>query len=220
MKKTGVTETGTGSNDSTATRIGRAAMAEKARVKVVNGASSRSCRSAAGKAETSGIPRRLCVMWLTAETREAEINGVATEVNTKIQQVKNSILRKGYFGCLNCTYKEKKCNFFSLLFPAAKYKSNTNPPPLPKSALTEEEVARKSAAIIEEYLHINDLKVHFAKHKSTSFKIHLKCPVHWLFFFPIWFCRRHCSAWRNSTASRYFTCLCDTVSSRRSSAGL
>ncbi|XP_075893467.1 eukaryotic translation initiation factor 4 gamma 1-like isoform X2 [Nelusetta ayraudi] len=40
----------------------------------------------------------------------------------------------------------------------AKYKGNTNPPPLPKPALTEEEVARKSTAIIEEYLHINDLK--------------------------------------------------------------
>ncbi|XP_075893466.1 eukaryotic translation initiation factor 4 gamma 1-like isoform X1 [Nelusetta ayraudi] len=42
--------------------------------------------------------------------------------------------------------------------PTAKYKGNTNPPPLPKPALTEEEVARKSTAIIEEYLHINDLK--------------------------------------------------------------
>lgn len=79
MRKSGVTETGTGSNDSTAARGGRAAMAEK--VKVVNGASSRSCRSVAGKAGTTGTPLRLCEI---AETRGEEINGGATEVNSKI----------------------------------------------------------------------------------------------------------------------------------------
>lgn len=35
------------------------------------------------------------------------------------------------------------------------------PPPTPtKPALTEEELEKKSTAIIEEYLHINDMKVH------------------------------------------------------------
>lgn len=73
----------------------------------------------------------------------------------------------------NCT--KEICNLsgpISLPFSVAKYKGNTNPPPLPKPALTEEEVARKSTAIIEEYLHINDLKVHecyFAKHTSSGF---------------------------------------------------
>nr|XP_057923683.1 eukaryotic translation initiation factor 4 gamma 1a isoform X2 [Doryrhamphus excisus] len=39
-----------------------------------------------------------------------------------------------------------------------KRESAATPPPLPKPALTEEEVEKMSAAIIEEYLHINDLK--------------------------------------------------------------
>nr|XP_020451380.1 eukaryotic translation initiation factor 4 gamma 1-like isoform X3 [Monopterus albus] len=39
-----------------------------------------------------------------------------------------------------------------------KRESGPTPPPLPKPVLTEEEVDRKSNAIIEEYLHINDLK--------------------------------------------------------------
>lgn len=39
MKKTGVTETGTGSKDLTAARGGRAATAETAKVKVVRGVS-------------------------------------------------------------------------------------------------------------------------------------------------------------------------------------
>ncbi|XP_039999691.1 eukaryotic translation initiation factor 4 gamma 1a [Xiphias gladius] len=42
---------------------------------------------------------------------------------------------------------------------AAKRESAPTPPPsLPKPALTEEEVEKKTNAIIEEYLHINDLK--------------------------------------------------------------
>lgn len=42
---------------------------------------------------------------------------------------------------------------------AVKRESAPTPPPsLPKPALTEEEVEKKSSAIIEEYLHINDLK--------------------------------------------------------------
>ncbi|XP_029929682.1 eukaryotic translation initiation factor 4 gamma 1a isoform X2 [Myripristis murdjan] len=43
--------------------------------------------------------------------------------------------------------------------PAVKRESAPTPPPaLSKPALTEEEVEKKSTAIIEEYLHINDLK--------------------------------------------------------------
>lgn len=60
MRKTGVTETETGSNDSTVASGGRVAMAET--VKVVNGASSRSRRSVAGRAETTGTLRTMVVM--------------------------------------------------------------------------------------------------------------------------------------------------------------
>lgn len=84
--------------------------------------------------------------------------------------------------------QKDNCNLsgpFSLPFSVAKYKGNTNPPPLPKPALTEEEVARKSTAIIEEYLHINDLKVrecHFAKNTIWLCRFDLKWPLNWLFF--------------------------------------
>ncbi len=45
-------------------------------------------------------------------------------------------------------------------FSAVKRESAPTPPPsLPKATLTEEEVEKKSNAILEEYLHINDLKV-------------------------------------------------------------
>ncbi|XP_029381425.1 eukaryotic translation initiation factor 4 gamma 1a [Echeneis naucrates] len=40
----------------------------------------------------------------------------------------------------------------------AKRDSAPTPPPLPKAALSEEEVEKKANAIIEEYLHINDMK--------------------------------------------------------------
>ena len=54
-------------------------------------------------------------------------------------------------------------NWYRLLFfSVVKRESAPTPPPpssLPKPALTEEEVEKKSNAIIEEYLHINDLKV-------------------------------------------------------------
>lgn len=50
----------------------------------------------------------------------------------------------------------------SLLFLslcAVKRENAPAPPSLPKPALTEAEVEKKAHAIIEEYLHINDLKV-------------------------------------------------------------
>lgn len=50
-------------------------------------------------------------------------------------------------------------NLYPNLFLAAKGGSAATPPSLPKSALTEEQVEKKSNAIIEEYLHINDIKV-------------------------------------------------------------
>uniref|UniRef100_A0A665V903 Eukaryotic translation initiation factor 4 gamma 1-like n=1 Tax=Echeneis naucrates TaxID=173247 RepID=A0A665V903_ECHNA len=50
-------------------------------------------------------------------------------------------------------------DFFNLVgFFAAKRDSAPTPPPLPKAALSEEEVEKKANAIIEEYLHINDMK--------------------------------------------------------------
>lgn len=42
--------------------------------------------------------------------------------------------------------------------PVKRESAPTPPPSLPKPALTEEEVEKKSHAIIEEYLHINDVK--------------------------------------------------------------
>lgn len=51
------------------------------------------------------------------------------------------------------------CPFFSLSLSAVKRENAPTPPPLSKPALTEEEVEKKSNAIIEEYLHINDMKV-------------------------------------------------------------
>lgn len=42
--------------------------------------------------------------------------------------------------------------------PAKRESAPTPPPSLPKPSLTEEEVEKKSNAIIEEYLHINDVK--------------------------------------------------------------
>ncbi|XP_034743089.1 eukaryotic translation initiation factor 4 gamma 1a isoform X8 [Etheostoma cragini] len=42
--------------------------------------------------------------------------------------------------------------------PVKRESAPTPPPPLPKPALSEEELEKKSNAIIEEYLHINDLK--------------------------------------------------------------
>lgn len=92
MKKTGVTGTGTGSRGLTVVRGGRAATAETA--KAVNAASPRSCTSVAARAATTGTQRRACVMRLTAETREAEINGLATEVKSKIRQVGTTILQE------------------------------------------------------------------------------------------------------------------------------
>uniref|UniRef100_A0A673C9Y2 Eukaryotic translation initiation factor 4 gamma 1-like n=1 Tax=Sphaeramia orbicularis TaxID=375764 RepID=A0A673C9Y2_9TELE len=48
---------------------------------------------------------------------------------------------------------------FIYFFTTVKRESAPTPPPsLPKPALSEEEVEKKSNAIIEEYLHINDLK--------------------------------------------------------------
>lgn len=47
------------------------------------------------------------------------------------------------------------------------------PPPAPsKPALSEEEVEKKSTAIVEEYLHINDLKVYTAA--ETLYRIQIK----------------------------------------------
>ena len=47
-----------------------------------------------------------------------------------------------------------------------KRESTPTPPPAQtKPALSEEELDKKSTAIIEEYLHINDMKVH--KHTHT-----------------------------------------------------
>lgn len=47
------------------------------------------------------------------------------------------------------------------VFFAVKRESAPTPPlaSLPKPALTEADVEKKSNAIVEEYLHINDLKV-------------------------------------------------------------
>lgn len=53
------------------------------------------------------------------------------------------------------------CAFF-FFFPCpliVKKESAHTIPSLSKPALTEEEVDKKSKAIIEEYLHINDVKV-------------------------------------------------------------
>lgn len=59
--------------------------------------------------------------------------------------------------------------FFSVW--TAKRETATPPPPQTptKPALTEEELSKKSTAIIEEYLHINDMKVYTdEEHRSTS----------------------------------------------------
>ncbi len=51
---------------------------------------------------------------------------------------------------------------------AVKRETAPTPPPAPsKPALTEEELEKKSTAIIEEYLHINDMKVHTHTHTHT-----------------------------------------------------
>lgn len=56
--------------------------------------------------------------------------------------------------------KNNELQVVFLPFSSVKRESAPTPPPsLPKPALTEEEVEKKSHAIIEEYLHINDVKV-------------------------------------------------------------
>lgn len=50
-------------------------------------------------------------------------------------------------------------------FPLVKRESAPALPSLPKPTLTEEEMEKKSNAIIEEYLHINDVKVHVEPRK-------------------------------------------------------
>lgn len=48
-----------------------------------------------------------------------------------------------------------------VVFLLVKRETAPTPPPAPsKPALSEEELEKKSTAIIEEYLHINDMKVH------------------------------------------------------------
>lgn len=49
--------------------------------------------------------------------------------------------------------------YFYQISSVKRESAPTPPPSLPKPALTEEEVEKKSHAIIEEYLHINDVKV-------------------------------------------------------------
>lgn len=50
----------------------------------------------------------------------------------------------------------------------AKRDAALMPPPAPsKPALSEEELEKKSTAIVEEYLHINDLKVYNASFNSV-----------------------------------------------------
>uniref|UniRef100_A0A3B5B6N0 Eukaryotic translation initiation factor 4 gamma, 1a n=1 Tax=Stegastes partitus TaxID=144197 RepID=A0A3B5B6N0_9TELE len=58
------------------------------------------------------------------------------------------------------TQEERRLNsYFDLFSSAVKRESAPTPPPsLPKPTMSEEEVEKKSHAIIEEYLHINDLK--------------------------------------------------------------
>ncbi len=51
------------------------------------------------------------------------------------------------------------CPFFFFSSAVKRESAPTPPPSLAKPALSEEEVEKKSNAIIEEYLHINDLKV-------------------------------------------------------------
>lgn len=70
---------------------------------------------------------------------------------------------KCYVRDVSCLPKGKWSNLVSSLFClfllAVKHGNCPTSPYLPKPALTEEEVERKSKAIIGEYLLINDLKV-------------------------------------------------------------
>lgn len=65
-----------------------------------------------------------------------------------------------------CRWNKTHTDFFNriwcmFLFFTVKRETVPTPPPVPsKPALTEEELEKKSIAIIEEYLHINDLTVH------------------------------------------------------------
>lgn len=59
--------------------------------------------------------------------------------------------------------------FLSILLLTAKHRCFTTSPSFPKPALTEEEVERKSNAIIGEYLLINDLKVIISAPRRFSF---------------------------------------------------
>uniref|UniRef100_A0A665VAA1 Eukaryotic translation initiation factor 4 gamma 1-like n=1 Tax=Echeneis naucrates TaxID=173247 RepID=A0A665VAA1_ECHNA len=54
--------------------------------------------------------------------------------------------------------KKKSLRNLGLQHFKTKRDSAPTPPPLPKAALSEEEVEKKANAIIEEYLHINDMK--------------------------------------------------------------
>lgn len=64
---------------------------------------------------------------------------------------------------------------YVIFFKPAKHENAATPPPT-KPVMTEEEVEKKSKAIIEEYLHINDSKVpmlHSSHFGLTFFSKHL-----------------------------------------------
>uniref|UniRef100_A0A673NLZ8 W2 domain-containing protein n=1 Tax=Sinocyclocheilus rhinocerous TaxID=307959 RepID=A0A673NLZ8_9TELE len=62
-------------------------------------------------------------------------------------------------------------------FSAVKRETVPTPPPASsKPALTEDELDKKSTAIIEEYLHINDMKVHTLTHSHTHSLTHSLKP--------------------------------------------
>lgn len=62
-----------------------------------------------------------------------------------------------------------------LFFTVKRETVPTPPPASSKPALTEEELEKKSTAIIEEYLHINDLKVHALKHSPQCVLLCVGC---------------------------------------------
>uniref|UniRef100_A0A8D2ZDA0 Eukaryotic translation initiation factor 4 gamma, 1a n=1 Tax=Scophthalmus maximus TaxID=52904 RepID=A0A8D2ZDA0_SCOMX len=126
--ETGASARRIGLTDLTAVRDGMGATTGAAGTKSPRGASAESRRSAAGGLETEAGTEEAGTE--EAGTEEAETEEAGTEEAGTGVQAKSS----------------------------QRESVPTPPPSLPKPALSEEEVEKKACAIIEEYLHINDLK--------------------------------------------------------------
>lgn len=145
--------------------------------------SRRSAGGGAARAEPQTSPCAASPAWPTAETEAAETGEVETEAaeieevktveteNKEVEteeagtplQAKTSQVENLNLLCLEWVKAAQTSDTKLLFSPCSlivERESVPAPPGLSKPAMTEEEVEKKSTAIIEEFLHINDVKVH------------------------------------------------------------